>query len=137
VKSTILHIASHHLMPLLLAVSLFYLFRGHNYPGGGFISGLIGTAGLVFYSLAHGIDDFFKLLRIDPLSLTGLGLLIILAAGLLPVLTGEPFMTGKWLSPSLPVLGKVHIGTPLLFDIGVYITVIGVNLKIILTLSEE
>ena len=136
-KSSILHIAAHHLMPLLLFVSIFYLFRGHNYPGGGFIGALIATAGLVFYALSHGKKDVEKIIGADPIFYVGLGLVLIWFSAGLSVLLGQPMLTGLWLHWQLPLLGDVHIGTPMLFDIGVYVAVIGVNLKIILTLAEE
>ncbi len=65
----------------------------------------------------------------------GLGLLTAVVSGLIAVLVGDPFMTAQWEDRPLPVVGK--LGTPLLFDIGVYLTVIGVVLTIIFALAEE
>ncbi len=76
-----------------------------------------------------------QLLPITPRRLIGLGLLVAVLSGLIGVLAGDPFMTARWDNRPLPVVGK--LGTPLLFDIGVYLTVIGVVLTIIFALAEE
>jgi multicomponent Na+:H+ antiporter subunit B len=73
-------------------------------------------------------------LRVDSRLFIGLGLLIAAGSGLLAALNGLPFMTGLWTQQPLPILGK--IGTPVIFDIGVYLVVIGVVLTIIFTLAE-
>lgn len=135
-KSTILHIAAHHLMPLLMMVSVFYLFRGHHYPGGGFIGALIATAGLVFYSLAHGKKDMQKLIKFDPFTFIAYGLLVIAASAVVPLFSQQPVLTGMWSHVHVGPF-DIHIGTPMFFDIGVYIAVIGVNLKIIVSMTEE
>jgi multicomponent Na+:H+ antiporter subunit B len=136
-KSLILHIASHHLMPLLLLVSVFYLLRGHNYPGGGFIGALIASAGLILFYLTHGKQETLAIMRIDPVDLIGGGLLVVLLSALIPLFLGLPVLTGQWLTVDIPVLGHIHLGTPMLFDFGVYFAVIGVNLTVVFTLSEE
>jgi multicomponent Na+:H+ antiporter subunit B len=63
-------------------------------------------------------------------------LLAIFFSALVPICTGAPVLTGLWLDLSLPLLGHVHLGTPMLFDVGVYSAVIGVNLVVVFTLSE-
>ena len=45
-----------------------------------------------------------------------------------------PFLAGRWGSTALPVLGKP--GTPLLFDVGVYLVVLGTVLTVTLSLLE-
>lgn len=134
-RSIILSTATRYLMPLLLIFSIFLLLRGHNEIGGGFVSGLVAAASITLYTIAHDVTAARQLILIDPRTLIGLGLLTALVSGLLPVISGSPFLTGIWLQNPLPVLGKV--GTPLLFDIGVYLVVIGMALLIIFTLAEE
>lgn len=125
-KSVILNTSAKLLLPWLLAASVFILYRGHNLPGGGFIGGLAGACGFILYSLSFGVETAKRALRFHPETLMGTGLTIAIISGALSWLVGKPFLSGLWLpSFSLPLLGKVHIGTPLLFDIGVYITVIG------------
>ena len=63
------------------------------------------------------------------------GLLVSLISGFISIFFRDPFLTGLWSELKMPVLGKV--GTPLLFDTGVYTVVIGVTLLIIFSLSEE
>jgi len=133
--SLILSTATRYLLPLLLLFSIFLLLRGHNEPGGGFAGGLVAAAAFALYAIAHNVADARRVLRIDPRLLVGLGLLTALSSGLIGLLAGYPFMTGLWSTRSLPVLGKV--GTPLLFDLGVYLVVIGITLLIIFSLAEE
>jgi multicomponent Na+:H+ antiporter subunit B len=135
VRLLILSIAAQYLLPLLFLLSLFELLRGHNEPGGGFVGGLIAATALVLYAQSHGIGRARQVLRADPLVLIGVGLLAALSAGLIPLVLGLPFMTGLWAGMSIPVVGKA--GTPLLFDIGVYLTVVGITVLIIFSLMEE
>jgi multicomponent Na+:H+ antiporter subunit B len=134
-SSLILSTATRYLLPLLLLFSLFLLTRGHNEPGGGFVGGLVAAAAFALYAIADGVALARQTLRLQPTSLIGLGLLLAVVSGLVALLTGQPFMTGLWSTRSVPVLGK--LGTPLLFDVGVYFTVIGVILLIIFSLMEE
>lgn len=135
-RSLILSTATRYLMPLLLIFSVFLLLRGHNDPGGGFVGGLVAAAALALYELAFGETETRRLLHVDPRYLIGIGLLLALVSGLVSVIWyGQPFMTGVWGEVELPALGKP--GTPLLFDLGVYLVVVGMTLTILLTLSEE
>jgi multicomponent Na+:H+ antiporter subunit B len=133
--SLILATAIRLLLPLMLLFSLFLLLRGHNEPGGGFVGGLVVAAAFALYTLAHGEKEGRRMLRVAPLQLVATGLLIALTSGLLPLLAGLPFLTGLWSAVPAPVIG--HAGTPLLFDLGVYLLVAGMSLLIIFTLMEE
>ena len=134
-RSILLSAAARYLMPLMLVFSVFLLIRGHNEVGGGFAGGLVAASGLMLYGIAHSPAALRKLLPVEPHLLAGSGLLAALLSGIIPMLLGKPFMTGLWLKTSLPVIGKV--GTPLLFDTGVYLVVIGVVVWILLTVAEE
>jgi multicomponent Na+:H+ antiporter subunit B len=134
-RSILLLVAARYLMPLMLVFSVFLLLRGHNEVGGGFAGGLVAASALMLYGIAHSPASVRKILPVQPRSLIGIGLLFALLSGLVPMLTGKPYMTGLWLKDPLPVIGKV--GTPLLFDTGVYLVVIGVVVWILLTLAEE
>ncbi len=133
--SIILSTAIRYLLPLLLLFSVFTMLRGHNEPGGGFVGGLVAAAAFALYTLAFGIGRARRLLGIDPRTLIGIGLLIAVSSGFLGLFTGEPFLTALWGDNPVPLLGKP--GTPVFFDIGVYVTVIGVTLTMIFALSEE
>lgn len=133
--SVILSTAIRLLLPLLLLFSVFMLLRGHNEPGGGFVGGLVAAASLALYALAEGAEAARRLLKIDPRALIVAGLTLALLSGMLPLLIGQPLLTGLWFPTPIPVLG--HVGTPLLFDLGVYLLVAGMALLIVLSLMEE
>jgi multicomponent Na+:H+ antiporter subunit B len=135
VSSLILRTATRLLSPLLLLFALFLLLRGHNAPGGGFVAGLVVAAAFVLYSIGFGFPASRRALLVDPSTLLSAGLLIALASAMPAVFLGRPFMTAVWgdvgREPAV-----VHVGTPLLFDIGVFLTVVGVVLTIVFTLGE-
>lgn len=135
-NSLILFTGARVLFPLLILFSLFLLIRGHNAPGGGFSGGLVAASAFVLYGLAADIPSTRRTLRIDPRRLIGVGLLTSLGAGVVQLFLGEPFLAGKWGYLTLPPSIKIPLGTPLLFDIGVYFVVIGVTLTILLPLEE-
>jgi len=134
-RSIILPIATRYLMPLMLVFSVFLLFRGHNEVGGGFVGGLVAASALMLYAISNTPSALWKLLPIDPRFIAVTGLLIALLSGLIPLFAGKPFMTGMWISEPLVVLGKV--GTPTIFDVGVYILVVGVVVWILLEFAED
>jgi multicomponent Na+:H+ antiporter subunit A len=129
--SPIFRTAARLLMPLLLLFAVFLLLRGHNEPGGGFVGGLVAAAAFALYAIAYGVDHARRALLVRPLTLIGVGLLTALASGLPASLRGQPFMTAQW------ALDPVALGTPALFDIGVFSVVAGVVLLMIFTLAEE
>ena len=133
--SLILRTAARFLLVLLLVLSVFVLLRGHNEPGGGFIGGLLAAGGVAIYQLACGVRRARRLVRVDPRTLTGVGLAAALSSGALALLRDRPFMTGIWSSGEVPGLGK--LGTPLGFDLGVYLLVAGAVLTVLFTLDEE
>lgn len=132
--SLIFSTATRYILPLLLLFSVFLLLRGHNEPGGGFVGGLVAAAAFALYVIAFDVATARRMLGIDPRTLIGLGLLVALGSGVIGLFAGQPFMTGLWSDYSVPLLGK--LGTPLFFDIGVYLVVIGVSLTIIFALAE-
>lgn len=135
--SLILQTATRFLLPLLLLFSLFLLVRGHNDPGGGFIGGLVAAAAFALYAIAYDASSARVVMRVEPHTLIGLGLLLAAGSGVWSLVVGFPFMTGQWGKLDVPGLGKIDLGTPLIFDTGVYLVVIGVTLMIILSLAEE
>jgi multicomponent Na+:H+ antiporter subunit B len=125
------------LLPLLLLFSVFLLLRGHNEPGGGFAGGLVAAAAFALYAIAFGPAATRRLLRVQPPALTALGLLATTTSGTMGLLTRQPFLTGLWGNVDLPGLGQLGLGTPVLFDLGVYLAVTGVLLAILLSMMEE
>lgn len=133
--SPILQTAVRLLMPLLLLFAVFLTLRGHNQPGGGFVGGLVVAASFVLYAIAFGVDASRRALLIRPSRLLGVGLLVALVSGLPGVVLGQPFMTSVW--TKLPAgSAALDVGTPLVFDIGVFLAVIGVVTTIVFTLAE-
>ena len=136
-NSLILSTAARYLLPLLLVFSLFILARGHNEPGGGFIGGLIAAAAFALNAIAFDTATARRTLRVDPRTLIPIGLMIAMGSGIVPLVSGQPFMAGQWYRVYVPGLEEIDIGTPLVFDCGVYLLVLGVTLTMILTLAEE
>jgi multicomponent Na+:H+ antiporter subunit B len=118
--SPVVVVASRMLLPTAFAFSVYLLWRGHNNPGGGFVGGLIAASGCTVYALANGRAALARLLHVSPKTIAGIGLLFALASGVPALLIGEPYLTHRWLT----LVGQ-HIGTALVFDLGVYLTVIG------------
>lgn len=135
--SLIFSITARALLPVLLLVSGFLLLRGHQAPGGGFAGGLLAAGAVALYTVAATVEATRRRLPLAPRSLIGLGLLAALASGLLALMRGKPFLTAQWASVPVPFLGLVDLGTLLLFDVGVYLTVIGVTVMMILSLAGE
>jgi multicomponent Na+:H+ antiporter subunit B len=135
--SLILSSATRFLLPLLLLFSIFVLLRGHNEPGGGFVGGLIAAAAFALHAIATDLRTTRRTLRLDPRTLIAIGLIAALGSGIIALFYGLPFMTGLWMALHNPWLEELKVGTPLLFDAGVYLVVLGVTLTIILSLAEE
>jgi multicomponent Na+:H+ antiporter subunit B len=135
VDSPILRSGARFLVPLMLLFSLFLLVRGHHEPGGGFVGGLVAATAFALVLLGEGRVAAERVLRWDPRALVAGGLLLALLSGVPPLLRGGAFMTGAWLKDPLPVLGK--IGSPVVFDAGVYLVVLGIVLAILFSLADE
>lgn len=126
--------------PLLLwvplAVSLYVLVRGHNDPGGGFIGGLLAAGGLLFFVIARGPAAARRVMRVSPVALCGLGVMVAALSGLPSLLDpAAPYLTHLWWFPDVGF--KLPLGTAIVFDVGVYLTVIGTVTAIFLALVEE
>lgn len=114
---------------VMILFSIIVLLRGHSDPGGGFIGGLIAASAAAIYGMAHAVGAVRRLLRFNPLGYAGFGVLLAIAAGMLSIFAGVPFMTGLWLPGHL-------FGVPGVFDIGVYFTVFGTMTAIALALED-
>lgn len=129
--------AARILFPTLLVLSLVVLYRGHNLPGGGFIGGLLAAIAFIVVGIGHSMAHAQRVLRVDPVVLMAWGLATAVISGVPGLFLGQPFMTGQWLPGfTLPLLGKVHLGTPLVFDVGVYLVVVGFTLHTTFSLAE-
>lgn len=135
--SLVLRAATPMLMLLLLVVSMYALMRGHHESGGGFIGGLLAAAAFSLHALAYDVPSTRRLLRVQPQTLMGAGLVLTAISGLIGLVVGGSFLQGQWIEVFLPGFGTVELGTPLLFDLGVYAVVVGMVLTIVLTAAEE
>jgi multicomponent Na+:H+ antiporter subunit B len=136
-NSLILRTAARFLLTLLLLFSIFLLLRGHNEPGGGFVGGLVAAGAFALYGFAYNAAEARKALRVDTRTLIGVGLLIGFSSGALALFEGKPYLTGLWWEIELFGVARFDLSTPLLFDIGVYLVVLGVALMMMFTLAEE
>ncbi|MDQ3458644.1 MAG: Na+/H+ antiporter subunit B [Deinococcota bacterium] len=135
--SLILRTTTTLLVTLMFVFSLFLLVRGHNEPGGGFVGGLMAVGAFALYAVSYGVGAVRSALRFDPRTLMGAGLSLAALSGLIALLAGAPFLTGVWYDLHLGADFYFHLGSPILFDVGVYLVVIGATLGIILALEEE
>lgn len=135
-NSIILRTAIRFLMPLLILFSWFLLVRGHNQSGGGFAGGLVAAAAFALYSLSYNANEARRVLKISPAVLIASGLLVAVISGLIGPLAGQPFLTGLWTYITIPGFGALEVGTPVLFDIGVYLLVFGITITLVFSLEE-
>lgn len=137
-KSIILRAATRYLVAVLLVFSVYMLLRGHNEPGGGFIGGLIGATGFVLYALGCGTLEARQALRLKPQTVAMAGLGVALAAGLAAALFGDALFTGQWLFIGETEDDKgLPLSTVLVFDVGVYLVVLGAVLTLVFAMEEE
>jgi multicomponent Na+:H+ antiporter subunit B len=125
------------MMPVLLMFSLFLLMRGHNQPGGGFVGGLVGSSSIILMTLAYGADEVRQRLHIDFLRGMFYGLAIAILAGVIGLFTGNAFQDALWWKPIIEGIGRLELGTPVLFDVGVYVVVFSVTSNIVMSMAEE
>lgn len=131
-----LGMVSQALLPLALLVSAYIFLRGHNLPGGGFIAGLITSVALILQYIANGVAYMKGRLNVDYQILIGSGLLIAALTGLGSWLFGRPFLTSWFDYFHLPGLGEIELASAMLFDLGVYLTVVGATLLILANLGK-
>lgn len=136
-QSLILRASTRLLVSLILVFSVYLLVRGHQSPGGGFSGALVAGTAFALYAIAEGAASVRLALRIDPRHLIVIGLLLALGAGLVGSFLGHPFLTGLWWTLSLGRDYEIVLGTPLFFDIGVYLIVLGTILTLILALEDS
>ena len=133
-RNSILPAAARLVIPVQYVFSVYLLLRGHNLPGGGFIGGLVLASALVL----RAMEGPSREPKFDLIVLSGIGLLVAAISAMMPWFGGGTFFTGLWGGEIwLPTLGKLKLGTPLLFDIGVFLVVTGVAAKLLLVLMAQ
>ena len=132
----ILATLSRVLLPMALLVSVFIFLRGHNLPGGGFIAGLVTAVALILQYVASGVQWTQSRLPLNYQSMAGLGVMIAGLTGLGSWLFDRPFLTSAFGHFHIPLVGEIELATALLFDLGVYLTVVGATLLILANLGK-
>ncbi len=134
-KTLVLETLLKPLVPLFMVFALYMFFRGHNHPGGGFIAGLISVIPLMIHAIAFSPKKTVAIYKVKPFFLATGGLLLAVTSGLFSIIKGDLFMASLWPEYKIPVLGK--IGTPILFDMGVFLVVAGFVLKVTFLFAEK
>lgn len=135
-RSLILQMTADVIIRTAAVFALFLLFRGHNAPGGGFVAGLVVVSGLVIRLVATGRVRARQSLPAPPATIMGLGLALALATGIAGWVWGDAFLEAAKVTLDVPLLGEMHMTSALLFDIGVFMVVIGVGTALVLALAE-
>jgi multicomponent K+:H+ antiporter subunit A len=129
------------LAPVFLAISgvvaTFFFLRGHNAPGGGFVAGLVMAIGLLLQYIAFGTDWVEDRLRLAPRVLIGTGILLVLGTAAGALVVGYPLLTSHTFHVKVPLVGDVHVGSAMFFDLGVFCEVLGSTLLIITSLAHQ
>lgn len=124
-----------YIAALAVLFSIFVLLRGHNDPGGGFIGGLIAASAFAIYGVAWGVAPVRRALVVHPIALAGFGVFLAAVSGFLSFFAGKGFLSGLWVT--LHIFGvELPLSSVMLFDTGVYFTVVGAITTIGLTLEE-
>ena len=131
-KSIILKTATRLLSGIVLVFAVFLLWRGHHAPGGGFIAALVAGTGFALVALAEGPASVRRGLSVSPQFLMGFGVMLAVCSGIPGMIGDHPFLTGVWWPIENP-----SVGTPLVFDAGVFLVVLGAILTVLLELEES
>lgn len=124
-RSYLFQVGAHFLFLFIVAFALFYFLRGHQSPGGGFIAGLYLIGAYWTLYLAFDAKKMLQVLWIAPVRLLGVGLFIAASASLFGPLSGDAFFKGLWPKTEISFLNS--LGTPVLFDLGVMLVVLGLG----------
>ncbi len=132
----ILQNLSRLLFPLMLLFAAFVFIRGHNLPGGGFIAGLITMLAIILQYLSNGIAWTSKRIGPDMHQMIGAGLMFAIGTGLVAVALGYPFLTSAFTYLKWPIVGKFEVASAMMFDLGVFLVVVGSTVMILVELGK-
>ena len=133
IQSVILKTATRLMVGLILIFAAYLLLRGHNEPGGGFAGALVAGTAFALFGIAEGPGKVRRAVRLQPAIIAMAGLATAAAAGLPGLLASAPFLTGVWWN----ITPDIAVGTPILFDIGVFLAVFGAIFSVLLALEEN
>jgi len=136
-RSLVLEVATRVIFPLIMVLSVYFFFTGHNTPGGGFAGGLTAGLALVLRYLAGGQYELGETLPIDVGKVLGVGLGLSAGTAVVSLFLGAPVLSSALIEFDLPVLGHVKFVTALVFDLGVYLIVVGLVLDVLRSLGAH
>ncbi len=124
------------LLPLAAMVSVSLFLRGHNLPGGGFIAGLVLAIALVMQFVANGQRFVYERMNTNYQPWVGAGLMIAGATGIGSWFFGAPFLTSSYDYPLWPLIGAVPLASAALFDLGVFLAVVGATMITLASMAQ-
>ena len=127
---------SRPLLPLALMIAVYIFLRGHNLPGGGFVAGLITSVALLLQYVASGVTWVHKRIPGDYHPLVALGVLLAGLTGVASWAFDSPFLTSTFTHVHWPLVGDFELASAMLFDTGVFLTVVGATLLILANLGK-
>ncbi|WP_159887816.1 Na(+)/H(+) antiporter subunit B [Paenibacillus puerhi] len=122
---------------IIMTFSIYILFAGHHNPGGGFIGGLITASALVLLYIAFDLQSVRDILPVNFNQLAAAGVIVAVLTGTASLLFDVHFLTQTFTYVNLPLLGKTELASAVIFDLGVYMTVVGTTMTIITSISED
>ena len=136
-NNLILQFTSKIVFYMIFFFSVHIFFAGHYTPGGGFVGGLLTASAIVLLILAYDLKTVQHVLPINYTYMTATGLILALGTAAFPMFRGDPFFTHYFDYYTLPLIGKTSLHTAALFDLGVFLVVVGVTMTIIQTIGED
>ncbi|KAF0817211.1 MULTISPECIES: Na(+)/H(+) antiporter subunit B [unclassified Cytobacillus] len=133
----ILQTATKVVLFIIVLFSVYIFFAGHYTPGGGFVGGLLTSGALILLLLAFDMKTVEKTLPVNYMYMIAVGLLFAIGTGAGALLFNVPFLTHAFTGVDLPILGHLSLHTAALFDLGVFLVVVGVTMIIIKTIGED
>ncbi|MCW5721477.1 MAG: DUF4040 domain-containing protein, partial [Devosia sp.] len=125
------------MFPVIIVLAVYLFLRGHDQPGGGFAAGIVMSIGFILQYMAGGTRWTEERLRILPLKWIGTGLVFALLIGIVPQIMGYPFMTTGFQYAQIPFIGQVPMASALIFDLGVFVLVLGATVLILIALAHQ
>jgi multicomponent Na+:H+ antiporter subunit A len=136
-RSILLEVVVRLIFHPILIVSIYLLFAGHNLPGGGFAGGLVAGLALVARYLAGGRHELGAAAPVDAGKLLGAGLTLAVGTALVPIFFGQAALQSSFIEGEVWLFGHVEFVTSTIFDVGVYLVVVGLTLDVLRSLGAE
>lgn len=133
----VLDVSVRLLYPSIIVLSLYFLFSGHNQPGGGFVGGLTAAAAISLRYVSGGVSAVRRSFRLEPWTVLGGGLAVSVGTAIFPMLLGGSILEHGTFKAHPPLLGEIKATSALPFDIGVYFIVIGLVLMIFEAFGDD